>query len=71
MFYDYRLILPFLLLILALVFAFNGMVMVKTKFLNISYDRKKFIEGPFIAVAGIFLIILSIGCLVGFIAIVW
>jgi len=50
MFYDYRFILHFLLLIFVLIFSFNGVVLIRTQSFYTSRRRKKYIEGP-IAVA--------------------
>ena len=70
MFYDFKFATHFVLLIFTLVFAFNGVVFIKTQSVRLSRERKKYLEGPKAVAAGICLLIASLACFTAFLILI-
>ncbi|MFC1529939.1 hypothetical protein ACFL6R_04385 [Gemmatimonadota bacterium] len=70
MFYDFKFATHLVLLIFTLVFAFNGVVFIKTQRVTLSRARKKYLEGPKAVFLGITLLLASLACFSGFMVLI-
>ncbi len=68
--YDFKFATHLVLLIFTLVFAFNGVVFIKTQSVRLSRERKKYLEGPKAVVLGVCLLIASLACFTVFLILI-